>query len=52
MRQHAEAMVQAVSAFRLGDEAGAARRESPASLPAAAPRKLALAAADDDWEQF
>jgi methyl-accepting chemotaxis protein len=52
MRQHAETMVQAVSAFRLGDETRAAPREAPAALTAAAPRKLALTAADDDWEQF
>ena len=53
MRQHADTMVRAVSAFRLGDETRPAPREtSPSALPAAPPRKLALTAADDDWEQF
>jgi len=58
MRSHAETMVRAVSTFRLGDEVQAPR-ETPAALRAAAPaplpgapRKLALATRDDDWEQF
>ena len=62
LQQHAEAMVRAVSAFRIAEEAIAtptgvtAPRVAP-SLPgsaarAAAPRKLALARSDDDWEQF
>jgi methyl-accepting chemotaxis protein len=54
MRSHAETMVRAVSAFRLGDEL-LARQDAPAApaaMLAGAPRKLALATAEDDWEQF
>ncbi len=62
LQQHAEAMVRAVSAFRVAEEgiAPPAAVKAPSvapSLPvssarAAAPRKLALARSDDDWEQF
>jgi methyl-accepting chemotaxis protein-1 (serine sensor receptor) len=65
MRMHAETMVRAVSAFRLSDEAVAAAMPAAAAVIAAAkasttlpgpasPRgkQLAVAAPDDDWEQF
>jgi methyl-accepting chemotaxis protein-1 (serine sensor receptor) len=62
MRSHAESMVRAVSAFKLGDEAVAmpvaaaviAAAKAHAPMPAAMLREkqLALAARDDDWEQF
>jgi methyl-accepting chemotaxis protein len=63
MRMHAETMVRAVSAFRLSDEAVAAAMPAAAAVIAAAkasttlpaaPRgkQLAVAAPQDDWEQF
>jgi methyl-accepting chemotaxis protein len=65
MRMHAETMVRAVSAFRLGDEAVAAAMPAAAAviaaakasttLPAPTPprgKQLAVAAPHDDWEQF
>jgi methyl-accepting chemotaxis protein len=63
MRMHADAMVRAVSAFRLSDEAAAAAMPAAAAVIAAAkasttlpaaPRQksLAVAVPDDDWEQF
>jgi len=64
MRMHADVMVRAVSAFRLSDQAAAsampaaaaviaAAKASTAALPTAARQKpLAVAAPDDDWEQF
>jgi methyl-accepting chemotaxis protein len=54
MRSHAETMVRAVSAFRIGDEllaAHAVPAAAPVVLPGAT-RKLALASPADDWEQF
>ena len=63
MRNHAETMVRAVSAFRLSDEAAASAMPAAAAVIAAAKasttlpvvsreKQLAVAAPADDWEQF